>query len=131
MATEGATASADGGRSSARARLLDAGLAAVALAATVATAALVGATGRPTALAGGVAAALVLEAALQQRRGPVRRLWDHPATKLVASVAFVGALVLVAAVAPSAGLSLLAGGLVGYLALLAGLAVGDLGRSAG
>jgi len=107
------------------ARLADAGLAAAALLAVVVAAAALGVRARPVGLVAGVAAAVALEAALQRRHAAVRRAWARPAVKAGAVVAFLAGLGGAAVLAPAAGLSALAGGLVGYLALLSGVAVGD------
>lgn len=111
-----------------RERLVDAGLAAGGLVAVLAAAVAAGVEGHPTALAAGVASALVAEFLLQRRQAAVRRAWARPRTKVAAAGTFVVVLVLSAAVAPAPALSLLAGGLLGYLALLAGIAVGDAVR---
>jgi hypothetical protein len=102
----------------------DAGLAAVALSVVVAAALWADVRGRPVALGAGVAGALVVESVLQRRQSAVRRAWARGRVKAAVVVAFLAVVALSVAVAPAAGLSLLAGGLVGYLALLAGVAVG-------
>lgn len=106
-------------------RLVDGGLAAAGLVAVLAAAALVDVEGHPAALAAGVAGALVVEAVLQWRRAMVRRAWARREVKAATVGVFLAIVALSAAVAPATGLSLLAGGLVAYLALLAGVAVGD------
>jgi len=111
-------------------RLADAGLAAGGLAAVVAVALGLGVPGRPSALAAGVAGALVLEFVLARRRTAVRQVWARQRTKAAAAAVFLAGLALAALLAPAVGLSLLAGGLVGYLALLGGVAIGDLARGA-
>jgi hypothetical protein len=105
---------------------VDAALAAAALIAVLVVAAWTGTPARPPALAAGVAGALVVEFALGRRRQAVRRAWERPAVKIVAVGAFLAALAAATAAVPAVGLSLLAGGLVGYLGLLAGVAVGRL-----
>lgn len=110
-------------------RLVDAGLAAGGLGVVLAVAALAGVGGDPTALAAGVVGALVLELLLQHRQRAVRRAWDRSDVKAAVAGAFLAVLTAAVAVAPAAGLSVLAGGLVGYLALLAGAAAGALGRA--
>jgi hypothetical protein len=106
-------------------RLVDAVLAAAALAATLLAVVVVGAPARPPALAAGAAGALVAEFALRHHQDAVRAAWGRPAVKAAAVGAFLAALVGAVLLAPSAGLSVLAGGLVGYLALLAGTTLGD------
>jgi hypothetical protein len=106
-------------------RLVDAGLAAAALVATLAVAAALSVSASALALGVGVVGALFVEAVLQRHHAAVRRAWGRPTVKAAAVVAFLLALAVVAVVAPAPGLSLFGGGLVGYLALLAGTAVGD------
>lgn len=108
----------------ARDRLVDVGLAAGALLVVLLAAVTFGVRGRPLLLAAGVVGALVVEAGLQRHHQIVRSAWARPAVKAAAVGAFLAAIGFSAAVAPAAGLSLLAGGLVGYLALVAGAAVG-------
>lgn len=107
-----------------RERLADAGLGAAALVVVLLTAGALEVRGHTLPLAAGVGGALVAEFALQRRRAAVRRAWARPVTKAATIGAFLAALALSLAVAPTTGLSLLAGGLVGYLALLTGVAVG-------
>ena len=106
-------------------RLPDAGLAAVALAAVVVVAVSLGVGGQPLVLAAGAVCSLAAELVLQHRQEAVRQVWARTPVKAAAVGLFFAALALSVAVAPAAGLSLLAGGLVGYLALLAGPAVGE------
>lgn len=107
-----------------RERLVDGGVAAGALVVVVLVAGAADVGGRPLALVDGVAGAVVVELALQRRQAAVRRAWARPTVKATVTLAFLVAVALSVVVAPSVGLSLLAGGLVGYLALLAGITVG-------
>lgn len=107
-----------------RERVVDAGLAAGALVVVLLVAAGLDVRASPLPSTAGVVGALVVEFVLQRRHEAVRSAWARPAVKAATVGAFLVALGLSAAVAPATGLSLIAGGLLGYLALLAGTVVG-------
>jgi hypothetical protein len=106
-------------------RLLDAALAASGLAATLVVVAAGDVAASQRALAAGVLGMLLVEFALQWRHDAVRAAWSRPLVKAATVTAFFAALALSWWLAPATGLSVLAGGLVGYLALLAGSTLGD------
>lgn len=79
----------------------------------------------PVAAAVGAAGALLLELALLRRRALVRRGWERPGVQAgSAAGALVGAAVLTHVAGPRV-LTVLAGGLGAYLALLGTLAARD------
>lgn len=110
-------------------RLADAMLAAGALVGVLLAAGVLGVRADSGSLVAGGAGALVLEFGLHRHQQTVRAYWDRTAVKVLAVVLFLAVVALAAVVAPARGLSLLAGGLVGYLAILAGDAIGTAAAS--
>jgi hypothetical protein len=106
-------------------RLLDAALAAGALATTLVVVVAADVAASQPSLAAGVLGALLVEFALQWHQNAVRAAWGRPLVKAATVAVFLAALALSWWLAPATGLSVLAGGLVGYLALLAGSTLGD------
>ncbi|MFB6168016.1 MAG: hypothetical protein ABEJ43_04140 [Haloferacaceae archaeon] len=103
----------------------DAALALAVLVPVVWAGAALGAPLDPVAAAVGAAGALLLELALTRRRTAVRRVWERPAVQAgCVAGALAGAAVLVRAAGPLV-LTVLAGGLVAYLAVLVALAAQD------
>lgn len=102
----------------------DAALAAVVLAAVVLALVLTEAAVASPAAVVGAGAAGALELLASRRTAAVQRLWAHPPVRLLAVAGAFAAVAAVAVIAPTRGLSALAGGLLAYLSLVALVASG-------
>ena len=105
-------------------RRRDAALALVVLVPVVGAGIALGAPLDPVAATLGAAGALVLELALSRRRSAVRRVWERRVVRAGSVVAALTTATVLAVVVPRAS-TVLAGGLVAYLALLGTLSARD------